>query len=130
LSFPKLAQSALGTQPLRLKLRFPACADSGFDGISFNQAAVRITALQFSGHSKPGRCRFFSERETSRQNPFDNALCRGIVSGMRSPRLKAFPPRWAAGRHSVVMLLIIVNVAFFLAQTLTDVLAPGLVERW
>lgn len=49
---------------------------------------------------------------------------------MRSPRLQALATRWAAGRQSVVMMLIVVNVAFFLAQTLTGVAAPGFVERW
>src|SRR4051794_7728012 len=49
---------------------------------------------------------------------------------MRSPRLKAFPPRWKAGRHSVAMLLIVANVAAFLAQTLVSVVSPDFVQHW
>ncbi|MEA3188873.1 MAG: hypothetical protein QOD99_2703 [Chthoniobacter sp.] len=62
--------------------------------------------------------------------PFDNAAKRGLIFGMRSPRLQHFTRRWAAGRQSVVTLLIVANVACFLAQMLTDVLAPGVVQHW
>src|SRR5207302_10617957 len=49
---------------------------------------------------------------------------------MRSPRLQPFTPRWTAGRHSVVLLLILVNISAFLAQTFGEVFAPGFAERW
>lgn len=49
---------------------------------------------------------------------------------MRSPRLQAFTTRWTAGRPPVVTWLIVVNVAAFLAQSLTEVIWPGFVDRW
>jgi len=49
---------------------------------------------------------------------------------MRPSRLQPFTPRWTSGRQSVVMLLIIFNVAAFLAQTLADVFEPTLVQHW
>lgn len=49
---------------------------------------------------------------------------------MRSPRLQPFTPRWTAGRQSVVMFLILANVAAFLAQTAAETFAPGVIEQW
>lgn len=49
---------------------------------------------------------------------------------MRLPRLQPFTPRWTAGRHSVVMLLILANVAAFIGQSAADVFAPGFVQQW
>lgn len=49
---------------------------------------------------------------------------------MRSPRLQPFTPRWAAGRQSVVLLLIIANVAAFLLQTLATVYDENVIPEW
>lgn len=49
---------------------------------------------------------------------------------MRSPRLQPFTPRWTAGRQSVVLLLIIANVAAFLVQTLATVYDENIVPQW
>jgi len=49
---------------------------------------------------------------------------------MRSPRLQPFTPRWTAGRQSIVLLLIIANVAAFLAQTLATVYDERLIPQW
>ncbi len=48
---------------------------------------------------------------------------------MRSPRLQPFTTRWTVGNRSVVMWLLIANVAAFLAQTTTEILQPDFVKN-
>ena len=49
---------------------------------------------------------------------------------MRSSRLQPFPSRWTAARRSVVMFLILANVAAFLAQTICGVMELDIFDRY